>query len=446
MILLVKERTGASLLAQVWLGLLLGMLVLNPGGLNFGLAWPLQASDDFGLLAHRNAWESPVLHQKQEASPSPAAQDAQIHEQECRRLLEELRGILKKAKQAEFGYKLGTYSQSEDFQKMWEEARTEGKKVKRQLDQALYQWLLSTDQFDPELVEVARFAIGPIFEDCNYEMAYQMSSRLDSVFPNERDIQWMKARTAMVTNRFGEAAELRDKIGDLIKKTDEHEREMFLRLPEYQSILVKEQQIRAAEAMADDLPRVEIVTTEGTIVLELFENEYPETVGNFISLVESGFYDNLIFHRVTKNFRPLSVAEAGFLQMEADLASGLLRFPRRKAGYNIVDEQTRGEVRTHLRGTISMLKEYDQKGVVIPNSRSSTFFIPLVPIPLLDSQHTVFGRVISNLEVIDKIQPNIKTSPDDGTETPLERPGFTKILKATVLRKRDREYVPNRVQ
>lgn len=437
MILLVKQW-------KRWVALVLPWLVLGSGmaaGVGSAPSAAPSAAGERWLDAEQVAVEGTGQDQESPAS----VEDVQRHEQECRSLLEDLRAVLKKAKQAEFGYKLGTYAQSEDYQRKWEQARVEGKKIKRQLDQALYHWLLSTDQPNPELAEVARFAIGPIFEEGHYEMVYQMSSRLERFFPGERDIQWMKARSAMVTNRFEEAAELRDKIGDLLKKTDEHEQKMFLNLPKFQGLLAKELEIRKAEAITDDLPRVEMVTTEGTFVLELFENEYPETVANFISLVENGFYDGLIFHRVTKNYRPLSVAEAGFLQMEADMTNGMLRFPRRQAGYNIVDEQPTGEVRTHLRGTISMLKAYDQQGIVIPNSRSSTFFIPLVPITELDGQHTVFGRVISNIEVIDKIQPNIKTSPDDGTETPVEQPGFTKILKATVLRKRDREYVPNRV-
>jgi len=372
--------------------------------------------------------------------------EVRMLEDNCRRLLGELRLALQKAKQAEFGYTLGTYAQSEDFLRMWDEALVEGKKIKRELNLALYQLIIRTDQVDAELADLARTAIGPMFEDYQYEIVYQMSTRLDRIFPDERDIQLMRARSALVTNRFDEAAQIRDLIGDLLRKMEDHEREMFLNLPNLQALMAKEMNLRKAEEEADDLPRVEMITSEGTLVLELFENQYPETVGNFISLVESGFYDNLIFHRVTKNFLPLSLAEAGFLEMQLDLSTGVMRFPRRHPGYNIVDEKPQGESRSHLRGTISLLREYDQQGFVIPNSQSATFFIPLVPIPMLDGQHTVFGRVVSNFEVIDKIQVNIKTSPDDGKETPVEQPGFTKIIQATVLRKRDRDYVPNPVQ
>ena len=64
----------------------------------------------------------------------------------------------------------------------------------------------------------------------------------------------------------------------------------------------KEQQIRRAEAKADDLPRVLLKTNKGDIELELFENEAPNTVANFVALVEKGFYNGLTFHRVLPNF------------------------------------------------------------------------------------------------------------------------------------------------
>ncbi|MDO7682793.1 MAG: peptidylprolyl isomerase, partial [Pirellulales bacterium] len=59
---------------------------------------------------------------------------------------------------------------------------------------------------------------------------------------------------------------------------------------------------RATEEKADDLPQVKIETTKGTIIVELFENQAPNTVANFISLVESHFYDGTPFHRVIPQF------------------------------------------------------------------------------------------------------------------------------------------------
>ena len=71
------------------------------------------------------------------------------------------------------------------------------------------------------------------------------------------------------------------------------ELEPNVNLDEYKELWAKEQAIREAEARPDDLPRVKLTTTKGDIVIELFENEAPDTVGNFISLVEKRrFYDD----------------------------------------------------------------------------------------------------------------------------------------------------------
>ncbi len=64
----------------------------------------------------------------------------------------------------------------------------------------------------------------------------------------------------------------------------------------------KEKKIRQAEAKANDLPRVLLKTSQGDIELELFENEAPNTVANFLTLVEKGFYNGLTFHRVLPGF------------------------------------------------------------------------------------------------------------------------------------------------
>ena len=79
-------------------------------------------------------------------------------------------------------------------------------------------------------------------------------------------------------------------------------RELRKAVEDYKGFWAQEQELRQKEAAADDLPRVKLTTTKGDIVLELFENEAPETVGNFISLVKKGFYDGLTFHRVIAGF------------------------------------------------------------------------------------------------------------------------------------------------
>lgn len=187
---------------------------------------------------------------------------------------------------------------------------------------------------------------------------------------------------------------------------------------DYQGLWKREQELRQAEAAADDLPRVKLTTTKGDITVELFENEAPETVANFISLVKQGFYDGLTFHRVIAGF----MAQAGC--PEGDGSGG--------PGYSIYDECRKPEARQHFRGSLSMAK------TAAANSGGSQFFICFCPAPHLNGQHTVFGRVIEGLEVLEKLQ---RREPGDANRSEPDR-----ILKAVVLRDRGHDYVPHKVE
>ena len=182
----------------------------------------------------------------------------------------------------------------------------------------------------------------------------------------------------------------------------------------YNKAWPKEQAIRAREAESDDLPRVLLKTNKGEIELELFENEAPNTVANFISLVEKGFYNGLTFHRVLPGF----MAQAGC--PEGTGGGG--------PGYTIPDECRKPDHRLHFRGSLSMAK------TPAPDSGGSQFFLTFAPTRHLDGEHTVFGRVVRGMDVLARIQRRNPQRP--------KPPKADKILEAEVLRKRDHPYVP----
>ncbi len=180
---------------------------------------------------------------------------------------------------------------------------------------------------------------------------------------------------------------------------------------EYPQLWQAEQEIRSAEARADDLPRAELVTSRGTIVVELFENEAPNTVANFIALARAGYYDGTRFHRVIPNF----MAQGG----DPNSRPGAEGPPGQGGpGYRIPDEVDREGARKHFTGTLAMAKTNE------PNSGGSQFYITHTATPHLNGKHTVFGRVLDGLEVARALEP------DDQLES------------VTVIRKRDHEYVP----
>jgi len=170
---------------------------------------------------------------------------------------------------------------------------------------------------------------------------------------------------------------------------------------------------RAADAKADDLPRVKITTSKGDIVVELFENEAPNTVANFISLVEKGFYDGTPFHRVI----------GGFMAQGGDPKGTGTGGP----GYVIDCEVGKPGARKHFLGTLSMAHAG-------PNTGGSQFFLTFRPTEHLDGKHTVFGRVIEGFDVLPKLE---RTEGEMASGAPPD-----KIVKAVVVRKRNHPYEP----
>ncbi|TVS15175.1 MAG: peptidylprolyl isomerase [Planctomycetaceae bacterium] len=190
-------------------------------------------------------------------------------------------------------------------------------------------------------------------------------------------------------------------------------------IPDYVEFWEVEQALRQQEAEADDLPRVLLSTSKGDLVIELLENEAPETVANFISLVSDRFYDGLPFHRVIPGFMAQGGCPVG------DGTGG--------PGYRIYCECDKENHRKHFRGTLSMAHAGRNTG-------GSQFFLTFLPTPHLNGAHTVFGRVIEGMEVLAKLQ-RIDPSDDQAAAREPDR-----IIKAEVIRKRDHDYQPRKVE
>ena len=141
-------------------------------------------------------------------------------------------------------------------------------------------------------------------------------------------------------------------------------------------------------AQAETQLRME--TTQGPIVIELFEDKAPQTAANFVDYAEAGFFDGTIFHRVIPGF----VIQGG--GWTAD-------FERKETRAPIPNEADNGL--KNKRGTLSMARTAD------PDSATSQFFINLADNPSLDRRddtprgagYAVFGRVIKGMETVDRI-------------------------------------------
>lgn len=139
-----------------------------------------------------------------------------------------------------------------------------------------------------------------------------------------------------------------------------------------------------------------MTTNFGEMELELFEEGAPNTVANFASLAQQGFYKGIVFHRVIKDF----MIQAGCPE---GLGTG-------GPGYTIKDE-FRADIRHDTPGLLSMAN----RG---PNTGGSQFFITLVATPWLDDKHAIFGKVLNGTEVLQAIG-NVKTEFSDRPVEPV---------------------------
>ena len=158
----------------------------------------------------------------------------------------------------------------------------------------------------------------------------------------------------------------------------------------------------ASAAGEDNATKVLLKTSMGDITIQLYD-DMPITTGNFQKLVETGFYDGVIFHRVID----------GFMIQGGDPEGTGMGGP----GYEIADEFT--DHNRNDRGTIAMANSG-------PNTGGSQFFINLVDNSFLDSKHPAFGKVIAGMDVVDAIAKVQK----DANDRPLTD---VKIIEAKII-------------
>ena len=139
---------------------------------------------------------------------------------------------------------------------------------------------------------------------------------------------------------------------------------------------------------------VQFETTSGNFLVELFEEQAPQTTSNFISLVEKGFYDGIVFHRVIADF---------MIQGGCPEGTG-----RGGPGYVIKDEFD-PELVHGSEGVLSMANAG-------PNTGGSQFFITLAATPWLDGKHAVFGKVVEGIDIVRQIG----TAPTGRGDRPVE--------------------------
>ena len=353
------------------------------------------------------------------ADQPPARGKAGPKTEEFRRLQGEMNSVLGELGGLQYTYRTADEEKRGEIQQQWKELIAKGEKIEPKLLAAAEEAYAEAPTTDLALAQFLVQLIQQWLKSDDYEPAARVGKLLVENKCPVKELQNWAGVAAFAVSDFDTAERYlsqAEKEGyykapskdDTLAQTGENE---LKSIPYYRKVWQIEEAIRADEAKSD-LPRVLLKTSKGDMELELYENEAPNTVKNFISLVQKGFYDGLTFHRVI----------AGFMAQGGDPKGNGTGGP----DYSIPCECYQPDHRLHFRGVISMANAGRDTG-------GSQFFITFVPTQHLDGKHTVFGRVISGMDVLAKIE---RRNPDDKEGRP------DKIITATVVRKRDHAYVP----
>ena len=300
------------------------------------------------------------------------------------------------------------------IEKKFNEVQLQARAASEKLETSAFA-VAMTDPKNAQARDITGAVMAAALKTDDPKRALTLAAMLDKAGAAGEGVLMMAASAAMLTSDLDATEAYLKKAaaaGVKPEKIAELEQAVAAERPKVDEEMAK----RAAEAKTDDLPRVKITTSQGDVMVELFENEAPNTVANFISLVEKGFYNGTPFHRVI----------GGFMAQGGDPTGTGTSGP----GYAIACEVGKPGARKHFLGTLSMAHAG-------PNTGGSQFFLTFRPTEHLDGKHTVFGRVIDGFDVLPKL---MRTQDDQGL--PVAGAVPDKILKAVVVRKRSHPYEP----
>ncbi|KAJ2031175.1 Peptidyl-prolyl cis-trans isomerase-like 1 [Coemansia sp. S610] len=141
-------------------------------------------------------------------------------------------------------------------------------------------------------------------------------------------------------------------------------------------------------------------TSMGNIAIELYRNETPKTCHNFYTLAKQGYYNNVIFHRIIPGF---------MIQGGDPTGTG-------RGGKSVYGDKFEDETTKKLKHTGAGILSMANSG---PNTNGSQFFITLAPTPHLDGKHTVFGRVLKGMDVVERMG-KVRTDASDRPAEPVK--------------------------
>ncbi len=296
-----------------------------------------------------------------------------------------------------------------------------------QLNAELLQAALEEFQADPERrVDLGQILFKTLKRNCEkdiYEGMLPIAKQLFEMNHPSPELPQMYLQCCLAANDYQQARiPIESKSMTLANPAA-----MLSQLDQLQVEWEAELKARERDAAGEPLPQAKINTTKGQIVIELFENDAPEAVANFISLAEQGFYDYSDFFLVVDR----TLAQAGC--PNEDGTGG--------PGYWITSERSLPNARTLFRGSLALAQLQHN-----PNTGGSVFFIPFLPAITQDTNYTVFARVISGMHALGNLN-RVKPARKDESEEDKKKPKLDpdEIISIEIIRKRDHKYEPKKL-
>jgi cyclophilin family peptidyl-prolyl cis-trans isomerase len=359
-----------------------------------------------------------------EVKSKPVADGSKLRE--FQRLHSEMNRTIAELERLRIRYLTADEEKRTELQSLWKEKIAEGTALEPKLIAAALAAYAEAPNENRPLVDFLLVVMQDKLQNDDYELAAEIGNLLMKHHCPSKSLPNMAGVAAFATSDFdaaekyfAEAVQLKFYGPD--RKDDKlavQGAQMMGQIPYYKKIWHNEARLRDDETDANTLPRVLLKTTQGDIVLELFENQAPNTVANFISLVRAKKYDDRAFHRVVH----------GFMAPGGDPRDNGTGGP----GYTISCECYFENHRNHFRGSLSMAHTGRR------DSGGSQFFICFTPQQQLDGRHTVFGRVVKGMDVLAKLQRRDPSDP--------QAPRADKVIEATVLRARNHTYIPQKIE
>ena len=349
------------------------------------------------------------------AADPPAAAPAGPNTQQFTKLYAEWKDLLAEMWAIHEEYRSANDDRKAQIENRDKELTAKGDALRKTLIDAAEKAYVEAPKANADLPDFLMKVVDWSIKGDRYEQAVRLAEALVNGGYQHKNLANCYGIGLFAVSRFDEAEkQLKQAAAD--NAASEEAQKCLFQLPDCKKFWLKEEPLRAAEAKKDDLPRVLLKTSKGPIELELFENEAPVAVANFISLVDQGFYNGKTFHRVLRNF----MAQGGCPR--GDGSGG--------PGYCIPCECHQPNARMHFRGTLSMAHAGRDTG-------GSQFFLTFLPTGFLNGKHTAFGRVVKGLDVLAELEARDPDAPNPPTPD--------RIIEAKVLRKRPHAYAPTKL-